>query len=136
MSRKIKPYTLIEALLVFLPGKFTKKNIHSKLEELRKEYRYLLKDFEFLNFPDRVPYPYSRSLDKILDKLEKAGFLESAASKNKGNGSEEYRINTASIKKIRSKIMLHKFTAGQRKELKEMASKLNNLIKSKGRNLG
>jgi len=128
VSRKIKPYNLIAALLVFLPEKFTKKNIHSKLEELRKEYGHLLKDFEFFNFPNRVPYPYSRSLDKILDKLEKAGFLESDASKNKGNGSEEYRINTASIKKIRSEILLRQFTERQRKELKEMASKFNNLI--------
>jgi len=129
VEKEIKLYNLIAALLVFLPEKFTKKNIFSKMAELQwKEYRHLLRGFEFLDFPDRVSYPYSRLLDKILDKLEKAGFLESDASKNKGNGSEEYRINTASIKKIRSEILLRQFTERQRKELKEMASKLNNLI--------
>ena len=127
MEKEIKLYNLIAALLVFLPEKFTKKNIFSKMAELQwKEYRHLLKDIEFLNFPDRVSYPYSRLLDKIFDKLKKAGLLESTQSKY--NGDETYIVNAASKKIIRSEILLHKFTEGQRKELKEMASKLNNLI--------
>ena len=117
-----KPFTpsdVIAALLTFLPKEFSNDpaKIHSTIARLKKEekYRYLLEDFEFLNYD---PCPYSPLLGRILNRLQESRLLSSL-----NPGYEKYVLNEDSREAIKADI-LEKKLRDQRDNLEQMALEL------------
>jgi hypothetical protein len=127
MVTKSKPFTpsdVIASLLTFLPDEFNNdpKKIHTTIERLQHQtkYKYLLEDFEFLNYD---PYPYSPLLGRILNRLQEARLLSSL-----NPGYEKYVLKKASRDAIRKNILKKKLN-DQTDKLCQMASELEAALK-------
>ena len=118
-SKPFSPSDVIAALLTFLPKEFSNDpaKIHSTIARLQKEekYRYLLEDFDFLNYD---PCPYSPLLGRILNRLQESRLLSSL-----NPGYEKYVLNEDSREAIKADI-LEKKLRDQRDNLEQMALEL------------
>ena|GEM_PF-4883503 len=124
ITKPFSPSDVIAALLTFLPEEFSNDpaKIHSTIAQLQKEekYRYLLEDFEFLNYD---PCPYSPLLGRILNRLQESRLLSSI-----NPGYEKYVLNKDSRKAIKVDI-LDKKLRDQKDNLVQIASKLQEAIR-------
>lgn len=114
------PSDVIAALFVYLPKEFSNDpaKIHSTIARLQKEaeYKYLLEDFEFLNYD---PYPYSPLLGRILNRLQESRLLASL------NPDYDMYVVSEESKKAIEEGILNKKLYNQRERLSEIASELS-----------
>lgn len=119
ITKPFSPSDVIAALLTFLPKEFSNDpaKIHSTIAQLQKEekYKYLLEDFDFLNYD---PCPYSPLLGRILNRLQESRLLSSL-----NPGYEKYVLNDDSREAIKADI-LEKKLSDQRDNLEQMAVEL------------
>ena len=124
-KKPFSPSDVIVALLSFLPKEFNNDpaKIHATIARLqeKEEYKYLLEDFEFLNYD---PYPYSPLLGRILNRLQESRLLSSL-----NPSYEKYVLNDGSKVAIQENI-LNKKLSGQKDNLKKMASELEAALQS------
>ena len=127
MVEKVKSFSttdVIMALLVFLPKRFPNDppKIHSTIARLQKreEYKDLLKEFEFVNYPR---FPFSSLLERILNELKGAGGFINTLSPD----YKECIIRDDSREAIRKEV-LPKFTRQQQDNLRKLASELKSAL--------
>ena len=124
ITKRFSPGDVIAALLTFLPDAFSNdpEKIHSTIARLQKQekYRYLLEDFQFLNYD---PYPYSPLLGRVLNRLQESRLLSSL-----NPGYEKYVMSEDSKMAIEADI-LEKKLADQRENLKSIASELEVVLR-------
>ncbi|MFQ5924917.1 MAG: hypothetical protein ACE5IE_02850 [Dehalococcoidia bacterium] len=115
------PSDVIAALFVYLPKEGFSNDpakIHSTIAQLQKEaeYKYLLEDFEFLNYD---PYPYSPLLGRILNRLQESRLLASL-----NPDYDMYVVSDESRKAIEEGILNRKL-GDQKERLSQIALKLS-----------
>ncbi len=78
ITKQFSPDDVITALLAFLPPEFSNdpEKIHTTIRKLQQEekYKYLLEDFEFLDYSR---FPYSPLLGRIFNRLQESRLLSS-----------------------------------------------------------
>jgi hypothetical protein len=122
-KRPFSPSDVVAALLCLLPKEFSNdpEKIHTTIARLQKipRYRWLLGDFEFLDYD---PYPYSPMLGRTLNRLQESRLLSSI-----NPDYQKYQVNSDSRKAIREEI-LGKKLVGQEEKLREIASALRKVL--------
>jgi len=127
---KTKPFSpddVITALLAFLPPEFSNdpEKIHTTIRKLqqKEEYKDLIGDFEFLDYPR---FPYSPLLGRILNRLQESRLLSS-----RNPDYRVYQVKPASRDAIESYYLEEgKILYEQRGKLKQIASELERELKS------
>lgn len=120
----INPDDIIACIIAFLPNEFPADTavIHRAFFELgkREKYKYLLKDFEFI---DRYPYPYSPLLERVFARLQESRLLSA-----RNPDFITYEMKEDSKKAIEDKIIDKFKNPEDRIKLKEMANELSEAL--------
>ena len=122
-QKPFSPSDVVASLIALLPSKFSNdpEKIHTTIARLQKlpRYRWLLNDFEFLEYD---PYPYSPQLGRILNRLQESRLLSSINPEY-----EKYEVKAVSRNAIKRDI-LDKKLADQRERLQEIADELKKVL--------